>query len=105
MVIRFLSHAEWRNTVYGERKAPPPKDWLIEYWTTFLEYRTKNDRGPNYGPLWTYLKYNSEAAECLTTSAELDPPHQNVKQWKYWEEMLRWKDEQVFWSPYEILED
>ena len=105
MVIRFLSHAEWRHAVYGERKPPQPKDWLMEYWNTFLEHLTKNDRGPSYGPLWTYFQYNSIAEECLTTSAKLDPPHQNVKQWKYWEEMLRWNYEQVFWNPYELLSD
>ena len=56
MVLRFLSHAEWRQVTYGERGAPKNKDWLIEYWNSFLDYRTKNDRGPAYGPLFNYLK-------------------------------------------------
>ena len=105
MVLRFLSHAEWRHVTYGERKAPPPKEWLMEYWTTFLEYLTKNDRGPAYGPLWIYLQYNSKADECFNTSAGLGPPNQNVKQWRYWEEMLKWNNDQVFWNPAELLFD
>ena len=77
----------------------------MEYWNQYLSHLTKNDRGPAYGPLWTYLHYNSKADECLNTSARLDHPHQNVKQWHDWEEMLKWKNEQVFWNPLELIVD
>ena len=105
MVLRFLSHAEWRQVTYGEREPPKPKAWLIHYWNTYLDYCTKNDRGLAYGPLWNYLKYEAKADECFNTPAGLGPPHQKVKQWQEWEETMKWHREQIFWNPAELLED
>ena len=37
--------------------------------------------------------------------AGLPPPHQKVKQWQDWEDMLIQKGEQVYWNPIELTLD
>ena len=103
MVIYFLSHAEWRQATYGEHEPPKPKEWLPRYWDRYLHGRTKNDYGPSYGPLWPYLDFEEQAKKCLGKSADMRPPHQNVKCWQEWEEMLRQQSVRIFWDPSELF--
>ena len=69
MVLRFLSHREWRRQVYHYwDEVPDKEDWLGDYWERYLRARTANDPWDTFGPLHLYVKYD-EARTCSNTKA------------------------------------
>ena len=106
MVVRFHSHAEWRcaTKAYWDT-VPNTRDWLADYWNEYLIRRTKHDWGPAYGPLFVYLKYETEAQTRFDTNAGLPHPNHEVKLWQPWEDMLNATGVFApFWTP-RVLHD
>ena len=88
MVLRFLSHREWRRMVYHYwDEVPDKEDWLGDYWNTYLRARTANDSWSDFGPLHLYLKYDAEAQRCSNTRAGFVPPDHEVRCWQTWEDL------------------